>query len=98
LILASVEKCEDVHRKAILREQTWAPIVQNYKVLSPAEASQFQIQSAMNSICFDPALGVSGVFKRKVIVIAPVKDLTQSRVDRASFVVIEGESAKISIN
>jgi hypothetical protein len=33
-----------------------------------------------------------------VIVIAPVKDLSEERLDRASYVVLEGESAKISIN
>lgn len=102
LVLSTVEKCSDSNSKEILRDQTWAPLVRDLRVLSSEEAEKLDIRSAVQAFCFDPILGANEVFQKRVIVIVPVKDLTEdltgSRMDRASFVVIEGSSAKISIN
>jgi hypothetical protein len=54
---------------------------------------------ATDEICFDPVFGLEvSPAARGVVVVVPVNDLTAGRLDRASYVILDGESAKISIN
>lgn len=89
-----VDSCKDPH---IIRsiQKHWDDFDHELKVLSPEEGKVFQIGIAVNQLCFDPVFGLDGNKGKKVIVILPVKDLS---LDRASYVVVESESAKISIN
>lgn len=84
----------------MVREGHWQDAEGTLKVMSMTEA-QDQLQPlklAIDTLCFDPVFGLDGIKSKKVLVIVPVKDLSDKRLDRASDVVFEGESAKISIN
>ena len=93
-----VSQCQSDAGLKIVREGEWPDAEGTLKVLSAEEAKTFSLKLANDQICFDPVFGLDGVKTRKVLVIAPVKDLSESRLDRASYVILEGESAKISIN
>ena len=77
------------------------------KILSADEAKALGVNLAVNELCFDPVYGLDQVKTKKVIIIAPVKDLSPPEagsdqvlhaLDRASYIILESESAKISIN
>jgi hypothetical protein len=89
----------------VLRELapgTWTPRPEELVILSGAEAAKHSLGLATDEICFDPVFGLEvspaarGVVV--VVVVVPVNDLTAGRLDRASYVILDGESAKISIN
>ena len=90
--------CQSDVSLKVLREGTWPDANGDLKVLSADEAKKLSLKLANDQICFDPVFGLDGVKTRKVLVVAPVKDLSDDRLDRASYVILEGESAKISIN
>jgi len=69
-----------------------------YKILTPAEAKEFSIVLVGENVCFDPVDGLVSQYTKQVIAIVPVKDLAEKRLDRASYVIIDGESAKVNIN
>jgi hypothetical protein len=76
----------------------WLSSSGELKVLSSVEAREYSLKLASDEICFDPVFGLEGLKGSRVVVLVPVKDLAEHRLDRASYVVLEGESAKISIN
>jgi hypothetical protein len=96
--METVSTCQSDAVLKVVREGVWPDADGSLKVLSNEEAKNFSLKLANDQICFDPVYGLDGVKTRKVLVIAPVKDLSESRLDRASYVILEGESAKISIN
>ncbi|NDG85959.1 MAG: hypothetical protein EBX52_13100 [Proteobacteria bacterium] len=89
--------CRDANPIRLLEKSAWTGN-SGLKVLSASDLSRLPVALAVDSICFDPVYGLDGVKTRQVLVVVPVNDLSDSRLDRASYVVLEGESAKISIN
>ena len=66
--------------------------------MNAVEAQKANLKLAVQQICFDPVDGLNFPKNKKVIVVVPVKDLAESRLDRASYVEIETASARIAIN
>jgi hypothetical protein len=93
-----VSDCESKADPVVEKVSRWKDREGSLKVLVREELSRHSIALGVDEICFDPVYGLSGVKSRIVLVIAPVKDLTEGRFERASYVELEGESAKISIN
>ena len=93
-----VSKCDAVTPISVLREGTWPDADGALKVLPTNEARSLSLKLAIDDFCFDPVFGIEGMKGKRVLVIAPVKDLAEQRLDRASYVIFENESAKISIN
>jgi hypothetical protein len=93
-----LDQCNSDSVRKIAEVGTWPDEEGSLKVLSAEEAKTFSLKLANDVICFDPVFGLDGVKTKRVLVIAPVKDLSEGRLDRASYVILEGESAKISIN
>ena len=91
-----LDDCKN-EKGALFEQKEWKNEGGELKVLSPTEAKTFDVKLAIDQICFDPVFGLEEI-KRRVLVIAPVKDLTEHRLDRASYVILDGDSAKISIN
>jgi hypothetical protein len=81
----------------LIEQKAWKNEGGDLKVLTPSEASQFDLKLAIDEVCFDPVFGLENI-KRRVIAVVPVKDLTEHRLDRASYVILDGDSAEISIN
>jgi hypothetical protein len=79
-------------------EAAWPDREGTLRILARADLEKFSIGQGIESVCFDPVFGLSGAESRQVLVVVPVKDLSEDRLDRASYIVLEGESAKISIN
>ena len=82
----------------VLSAGSWPDGEGAFKLLSESESKKFSLVLASDQVCFDSVLGLEGLKSRKVLVIAPVNDLSENRLDRASYVILDGESAKISIN
>jgi hypothetical protein len=93
-----LSECNSAAPIRILRTGDWSDSSGELKVLSAQEAAVLSLKLATDGLCFDPVFGLEGIKSKKVIVIAPVKDLADHRLDRASYIILEGESAKISIN
>ncbi len=93
-----VNECQSETPLRIVNEGTWPDSDGALKILSADEAKILSLKLATDQICFDPVFGLEGVKSKKVVVIAPVKDLSEQRLDRASYIILDGESAKISIN
>ena len=93
-----VNECLSETPLRIVSEGTWPDSEGTLKILSAEEAKVLSLKLATDQICFDPVFGLDGVKTRKVVVIAPVKDLSEQRLDRASYIILDGESAKITIN
>ncbi|MBS1959644.1 MAG: hypothetical protein JST80_09255 [Bdellovibrionales bacterium] len=94
-----VSKCQDpASAGTVIHQKQWIGEPEDLKVLHLMEAQAFELRMAMDQVCFDPVYGLDDIKSKRVVVIAPVKDLTKQRLDRASYVILEGESAKISIN
>ena len=91
-------QCDSVTPLRILSQGEWPDHEGALKVLSADEAQALSLKLAIDGLCFDPVFGLDGIKSKKVIVIAPVKDLAEQRLDRASYIILENESAKISIN
>jgi hypothetical protein len=94
-----LERCSD---GAVLRELepgVWTSRAAELTILNRADAAKHSLGLATDEVCFDPVFGLEvNEATRAVVVVAPVNDLTAGRLDRASYVILEGESAKISIN
>ena len=93
-----LNECQSETPLRIVNEGVWPDAEGTLKILSGAEAQALSLKVATDQICFDPVFGLEGVKTRKVVVVAPVKDLSEQRLDRASYIILDGESAKISIN
>ena len=94
-----VSKCRDpIDSGTLLIQKKWISDASEMKVMHLMEAQMFDLRLAFDQVCFDPVFGLNDIKSRRVLIIIPVKDLTDSRLDRASYVILEGESAKISIN
>lgn len=94
-----VKQCQDpADAGTVLVQKKWISDPAELKVLHNAEAQAFDLKQAFDQVCFDPVFGLDAIKTRRVLVVAPVKDLTENRLDRASYVILDGESAKISIN
>jgi hypothetical protein len=93
------DRCAD---GVVLREmapEPWTENSEEWAVLSREQAGRLALALASDEVCFDPVFGLELPKGPKVVVVVvPVKDLTAGRLDRASYVILEGESAKISIN
>jgi len=92
-----VDHCNDTNAPTF-QQKRWSPVSDDLKVLAAMEAFDFHVKAAIDHVCFDPVFGVEEIKGRRVIVIVPVKDLSEKRLDRASYVILDGDSAKISIN
>ena len=78
---------------------SWTPRPDELNIISRAEALKYSLGLATDEVCFDPVFGLEvNPLARTVVIVVPVNDLTAGRLDRASYVILEGESAKISIN
>lgn len=82
----------------LLREGVWNHADRELTLLGPLEAKQFKLSRLVQQICYDPVLGVPSPETKKVMMIVPVKDLTDSKLDRASFVEVDSSVGKVSIN
>ncbi len=82
-----------------LEPGTWTLRPEELVILSRADAAKYSLGLATDEVCFDPVFGLDmSQAVRSVVVVVPVNDLTVGRLDRASYVILDGESAKISIN
>ena len=93
-----LNECQSEIPLRIVNAGEWPDSDGTLKILSTEEAKALSLKVATDQICFDPVFGLDGVKTRKVVVVAPVKDLSENRLDRASYIILDGESAKISIN
>jgi hypothetical protein len=93
-----ISQCSSEAVIRVARDGQWPDADGTLRILNAEEAKKLSLKLANDQICFDPVFGLDGVKTRKVLVIVPVKDLSEDRLDRASYVILEGESAKISIN
>ncbi|MBU6153499.1 MAG: hypothetical protein KGP28_04275 [Bdellovibrionales bacterium] len=93
-----VLNCESKAEPVLDKEGHWPDRDGMLKILGREELERHSIALGVEEFCFDPVYGLSGVKSRLVLVVAPVKDLAEGRLERASYVELEGESAKISIN
>lgn len=82
----------------VLREYRWTDEEEGISLLNAEGAKELNLNMAVQQLCFDPVLGILSPKVKKVIVLAPVKDLAELRLDRASYVEVETSSARISIN
>ncbi len=90
--------CKDAAPLRVDADVSWPDRGGALAVLARGDLEKFAIGQGVETVCFDPVFGLSGSESRQVLVVVPVKDLSEGRLDRASYVVLEGESAKISIN
>jgi hypothetical protein len=81
-----------------LPEKSWMHSTSKVTLMQEIDAKKFNLGMAVQQICFDPVSGLSSPQSKKVFVVVPVKDLAESRLDRASYVELESATAKISIN
>jgi len=85
---ASLGEALQVEEK--LHDETWSN--------SDNEIALMDAKWTVRQLCFDPVSGMSSPKIKKVFVLAPVKDLAESRLDRASYIEVETSAAKVSIN
>ncbi len=82
----------------VLQSRQWDNADGEVSLLDEAESKKLNLALAVQNICFDPVSGADSVKSKKVMIVVPVKDLAETRLDRASYVEIESSSARISIN
>jgi len=78
--------------------RNWHESADTLSLMGESEAKALKLKFVVNDLCFDPVSGLHSSKSKKVFVILPVKDLAESRLDRASYVEVESQTAKISIN
>jgi hypothetical protein len=97
-----VEVLDRCNGGSVVRELdpgTWTLRPGELAIISRSESAKFSLGLATDEVCFDPVFGLEvSQAVRTVVVVVPVNDLTIGRLDRASYVILDGESAKISIN
>ena len=97
-IIEVLAQCNSETPLRVAKQGAWSDSEGSLKILDAAQAKSLSLKLAFDQVCFDPVSGLDGVKSKRVLVVAPVKDLAQQRLDRASYIILEGESAKISIN
>ena len=90
VLACNVSKGEVRKVEELLHEENW--------INSNNEIALLDANWAGRQICFDPVSGMNSPQVKKVFVLVPVKDLAESRLDRASYIEVETAFAKISIN
>lgn len=101
LIVETVSKCGDSLSSVglkVIREVQWKPENRALSILIPEKAKEMKLSRVVEGFCFDPVLGLPQPEQKKVLIILPVKDLSVSRLDRASYLEVESTTAEISIN
>ena len=93
-----IDHCTDGPSASEGVRKKWPDAQGELRIMKTAEAKDFGVALAVDQICFDPVFGLENLKSKEVIIVVPVKDLSDHRLDRASYVVLESESAKISIN
>lgn len=98
-----VKSCEDptdqnTSDRDRVYSRHWHSSSKDLVLLGVSDAKKMKMNFIVNQLCFDPVSGVSFSKTKKVFVVLPVKDLAESRLDRASYVEVENQTAKISIN
>jgi hypothetical protein len=81
-----------------LKSLSWGNGASNLAMMPVEEARKLNLNLVVDRICFDPVTGLSAAKSKKVLVVLPVKDLAESKLDRASYVEVESSTARISIN
>jgi hypothetical protein len=81
-----------------LYNKKWRDEGEQLSILSVDEAKKLKLNFVVDQLCFDPVNGLAQSKMKKVLVVLPVKDLAESRLDRASYVEVETANARISIN
>jgi hypothetical protein len=95
----TLEHCEDAIGNIVsLTRWTSTSPEHALHALTPDEAKAFEVKLAVDQVCFDPVFGVEQIKSKKVIINDPVKDLAEKRLDRASYIILQGDSAEITIN
>lgn len=84
--------------EVVLQEKNWVHADSKVMLMKELDAKKMHLNMTTHQICFDPVSGVNAPKTKKVFVVVPVKDLAESRMDRASYVELETSSARISIN
>ena len=103
LEIQSVVDCESKTPQSIGSQEStitknWHEESENLTVMDQQTAKKMKIGFVVENICFDPVSGLELPKNKKVMIVLPVKDLAESRMDRASYIELESSSAKISIN
>jgi len=73
----------------------------DYIFISPQDADKAKLKGIVQSYCFDPSVGVNFNHQSNYAVgfgVINVKDMTEGRFDRLSILIIEGNSAEMTLN
>lgn len=81
-----------------LHVKNWRDVEEQLSILPVEEAKKMKLNLVVDHLCFDPVSGLAQSKMKKVFVVLPVKDLAESKLDRASYVEVESATARISIN
>jgi hypothetical protein len=88
----------DVKVLEVVATKVWTEKDGIFKILTVDDAKEYSIDLVEPAVCFDPADGLINTYDQQVIAVVAVKDLSDKRLDRASYVVLAGQSARASIN
>lgn len=89
---------DEITAEQVPADKSWKDSSTEVALLGEADAKKLNLNSTVREICFDPVYGMNFPKMKKVFVLVPVKDLAESRLDRASYIEVETTSARISIN
>jgi hypothetical protein len=103
LVVDQVKSCEvlsdsTAHGSERVYSRMWHESPKSLTLLSESDAKKLKLNFIATQLCFDPVMGLRFSKNKKVLVVLPVKDLAESRLDRASYVEVENQTSKISIN
>lgn len=76
-------------------------VTSSYQRLSAEKGKTIGVPGLVDSFCYDPLTGSQAIGTDEDLIgfgIIPVNDLTEGRLDRLSVILMEGKSAKISLN
>lgn len=91
-----VKSCTDTTGEV---RNTWSlpHAAESYVIVNKLRAQDLEISAIEDFFCFDPLSGFFGIPQQATAII-PVKDLTEKRLDRVSYVIVDALSAKISFH
>jgi hypothetical protein len=98
-----VDSCKAVETGEIIHKGDLEPggRLGPFALLSPEQASAFQIPGVVNRYCYDPFAGLDSSKDGTALVgfgILSAKDLTDRRSDRLSVLLVQGSSADLSFD
>jgi hypothetical protein len=96
-----IDHCEDTvddKNRKVIATKVWTPNPGEFTVLTREDAKNLDLSLVDPTVCFDSVIGLIHAYQKQVVGIVPTADLLEKRLDRASYVIIEGESAKVTIN